>query len=101
MCSILPKTDFALYLIFNFQQFVDQHHNSPNNTIAADGALALRPLSEHASCPPRVYIHVPTILTEKGPCVIHCLCENKLHSESTPGPALAAWYFLARPGQAR
>jgi hypothetical protein len=64
---------------------------------AADGpgALPLRPLSEHGSCPPRVYIHVPTILTEKGLCVTHCLCENKLHSESTPGPALAAGYFLS------
>ena len=72
--------------------------------IAADGALALRPLSEHGSCHPRVYIHVPTILTEKGLCVTHCLCENKLHSESTPGPALAAGYFLlasCRPGQAQ
>jgi len=39
----------------------------------------------------------PTILTDKGLwlCVTHCLCKNKLHSESTPGPPLAAGYFLS------
>jgi hypothetical protein len=92
-----PKTNFSLYIYFSI---FNNSLTSPTIAKITQSRPTAhwrcgRSQSEHGSCPPRVYIHVPTILTEKGLCVTHCLCVQVNTRPGGPGRRVTS--CLGRP----